>query len=128
MKQYTVHDQGRIIGTGVAPDLPEGAIEGWWSGAEYYVADGRVAAFPPRPSESHRFDYADKVWRFDADAAWAAVRARRNRRIAETDWTVLPDVQMSEELRTQWEAYRQALRDVTEQPDPLAIVWPRMPG
>lgn len=56
------------------------------------------------------------------------LRARRNQLLAATDWTALPDVPLSEERRQQWQAYRQALRDVTDQPDPFNIVWPAPPA
>jgi len=59
---------------------------------------------------------------------WASVRTQRNRLLSKSDWTALPDVPLSEERRQQWQAYRQALRDVTEQNDPFNIVWPTPPG
>lgn len=40
-----------------------------------------------------------------------ALRGRRNRLLAETDWTQLPDVPLSAERRQEWASYRQALRD-----------------
>lgn len=58
---------------------------------------------------------------------WDWVRATRNRRLANSDWAVLPDVPMTVGRRQQWETYRQSLRDITEQPDPLNIVWPTPP-
>ena len=39
----------------------------------------------------------------------ASQRAERNRRIAETDWMALSDINMSDA----WKEYRQALRDIT---------------
>lgn len=59
---------------------------------------------------------------------WARVRAQRNKLLAQSDWTVLPDVPLSTEARQQWETYRQALRDVTDQADPFNIVWPTRPA
>lgn len=56
---------------------------------------------------------------------WEEIKRERNRRLKETDWTQLPDV--PEETRQRYVAYRQALRDITEQPDPAAIVWPEKP-
>lgn len=41
------------------------------------------------------------------------VRRHRNRLLAETDWSALSDVTMSDAMRT----YRQALRDIPQQPD-----------
>lgn len=60
--------------------------------------------------------------------AWARVRELRQHRLANTDWTMLPDVPMTVERRQQWQAYRQALRDITDQPDPFNIVWPTPPA
>ena len=60
-------------------------------------------------------------------AQWSAVRTDRNQRLASCDWTQLPDSPLSAEVRARWATYRQALRDVTQQPNPFAIVWPTTP-
>lgn len=60
-------------------------------------------------------------------AQWSVVRADRNQRLASCDWTQLPDSPLSNEEKAQWATYRQALRDVTQQSDPFAIVWPTAP-
>jgi hypothetical protein len=53
-----------------------------------------------------------------------ALREERNRRIAETDWMALSDVTMTAEV----EAYRQALRDITDTYQSLdTVVWPVKP-
>lgn len=62
------------------------------------------------------------------DTQWATVRADRNRRLAECDWTQLADVPLTTEERAAWVTYRQALRDVTDQLDPYNIVWPVAPS
>lgn len=58
---------------------------------------------------------------------WADVRADRNARLAASDWTQLADVPLDADGRTAWAVYRQALRDITTQPDPWAIDWPSLP-
>lgn len=51
------------------------------------------------------------------------VRKERNTRLAETDWTQGRDV--PETTSNKWLAYRQALRDITEQSGfPFYIEWP----
>lgn len=53
----------------------------------------------------------------------AELRAERDRRIAETDWWVLPD-------RTPTQAqldYRQALRDITKYSSLDDVIWPEKP-
>lgn len=55
----------------------------------------------------------------------AEVRAERNRRLADSDWTQLPDAPVD---RAAWAIYRQQLRDVSKQPGfPWQITWPVEP-
>jgi len=55
---------------------------------------------------------------------WRRVRIRRDALLVCTDFTQLPDVTLD---HATWAVYRQALRDVTSQPDPAAITWPVPP-
>jgi hypothetical protein len=55
------------------------------------------------------------------------VREQRNALLAASDWAALPDVPMADESRRAWLAYRQALRDITEQADPFGMTWPQPP-
>ena len=59
--------------------------------------------------------------------ATANVRTSRNKRLADCDWTQLPD---APSLDAQvWTAYRQALRDITSQPGfPHNVTWPEEPA
>ena len=53
----------------------------------------------------------EAAYQADLDAkAAASVRATRDAKLAETDWTALTDVTMAAEMAT----YRQALRDITD--------------
>ena len=52
------------------------------------------------------------------------IRAQRDQLISQTDWWMLPDRSPTDEQK----AYRQALRDITEQSDLNNIVWPTPPG
>jgi hypothetical protein len=54
-------------------------------------------------------------------AQWTVIRAERNKLLAESDWTQLPDASAD---ATAWATYRQALRDITTQANPFSIVWP----
>lgn len=64
----------------------------------------------------------------DDDLA-AAIRAERNMKIAACDWTVLSDAPLTLAEKTNWKAYRQALRDVTAQPTfPQSVEWPVEPA
>lgn len=61
------------------------------------------------------------------DAAQATqVRAERNTKLAETDWTQAKDI--ADNISTAWATYRQALRDVPAQAGfPWEVTWPTKP-
>lgn len=88
--------------------LPDGKVvcpaqEGWTSG----VYSLEKAEPPPEPP-------ADVL-----------VRAERNLRLANSDWTQLPDAPVDQAA---WVVYRQALRDVPAQAGfPANVIWPTQP-
>jgi len=60
------------------------------------------------------------------DQIAACVREWRNRQLAASDWTQLPD---SPADKTSWATYRQQLRDMMQQhSDPKLIVFPSAPS
>lgn len=61
----------------------------------------------------------------DLELKWSNIRSTRNILLQHSDWTQLPDVPLA--TKEAWVAYRQALRDVTLQPDPFNITWPQPP-
>lgn len=59
------------------------------------------------------------------DSQAAQVRADRNKKLANTDWTQVIDAPVDQAA---WAAYRQALRDISSQEGfPWTIDWPTMP-
>lgn len=61
-------------------------------------------------------------------AAEDNVRADRNTRLAVTDWTQLPDAQLTDEQKAAWATYRQALRDIPSQEGfPDSVTFPTAP-
>lgn len=58
----------------------------------------------------------------------AAFRKRRDAKLAECDWTQLPDAPITAEEKAAWATYRQALRDVPETADADGwVTWPKRP-
>lgn len=57
-------------------------------------------------------------------AQWESVRALRNTKLENCDWTQLSDAPVD---ATAWATYRQELRDITTQTDPFNITWPQEP-
>jgi hypothetical protein len=58
---------------------------------------------------------------------WVAVRARRDQLLAACDWIVVRAAEAGQPVAAAWATYRQALRDITLQPSPTAVVWPVQP-
>jgi len=58
---------------------------------------------------------------------WASVRTQQRDLLYKSDWTCsVTDYEVPN--KPDWITYRQALRDVTTQPDPFNIVWPAPPS
>lgn len=57
-------------------------------------------------------------------AQWIVIRVERNKLLVASDWTQLPDAPVD---AAAWATYRQALRDITTEANPFAIVWPESP-
>lgn len=58
---------------------------------------------------------------------WDEVRSERNRLLTECDWTQFQDTPISGSKLTEWQTYRQSLRDITTQTNPFEITWPVKP-
>lgn len=85
-----------------------------------YVQDGWAYTVEVQPKTQEEMDA-------DRDAEASRVRADRNRRLADCDWTQGKDI--PDATSTPWAAYRQELRDVPSQAGfPYAVIWPTTPG
>ena len=68
----------------------------------------------------------DKVAQKTADQ-WTSVRIQQKELLYKSDWTCsVTDYEVPN--KSEWVAYRQALRDVTTQSDPFNIEWPPAPS
>lgn len=93
-----------------------------------YVYGGSVVSKGTKPSAEYSFDYKNRCWvdmRTPGEVL-GAIRYKRAALLSASDWTQLPDVPVA--TKEAWAIYRQALRDVTLQPDPFSVVWPVAPG
>lgn len=97
-------------------------------GRVVYLDDGVLVEAPPAPTSFHIFNYTAKQWEDPRtpETEWPVVRSQRNQLLSASDWTQLPDVPLA--TKDAWAIYRQALRDITNQPDPFNITWPAPPG
>lgn len=90
------------------------------------VDDSLFKAVPDLPMPEGELDVTFTVEPLPAEVVWPTIRARRDVLLAQCDWTQLPDVPLA--TKDAWAEYRQALRDITLQPNPTAIVWPTPPS
>lgn len=135
IREYTVvTSDGEVVRHGkaeVLPEPPQGCLRligvlppnapSYWGGEVFILKS-------PPPSAHHIFDYTTKQWvdPRTEQTQWPLVRYQRNALLSASDWTQLPDVPLA--TKEAWAAYRHALRDITQQADPFAIVWPVAPA
>lgn len=90
-------------------------------------ADANGSAIESSNPDDFGVDWATVVAKRDeltAAEPLKQLRAERDRKLAETDWTANSDVEMTDEMK----AYRQALRDITDTYTSLDdVVWPEKP-
>lgn len=85
---------------------------------EPYIEDGQV--FTVRVENKSAEELAA-----EQDAKAAQIRVERNAKLSATDWTQVADSPVDKDA---WAAYRQELRDITNQASfPLDVVWPKDP-
>ena len=155
MKNYVVFDPatGEIFAHGICPGAAfelqrrdgMGLIEAVASGETHYIVDSvpvayteeQAAAKRARPGASHRWSNQTFSWVDQRSAEQiaagkaAGARERRDRLLAESDWTdtLSARARLGDALYQAWQDYRQALRDITRQPGfPSSVTWPAPPA
>ena len=114
--EYTIYNaDGSFLSTVVcseeslAPMIPEGG----------YHVDGTLSV--PTSEEIEAYSNGQNLLGFRED---------RNAKLAKSDWTQVPDSPLSDSKKTEWQTYRQALRDMPSQEgfDPLNPTYPTEPS
>lgn len=73
-------------------------------------------------------DFLVRPYSFDElQAQYAKVREQRIQLLKACDWTQIVDYDLGAD-RDAWAAYRQALRDLADAPNPFDITWPMPPA
>ena len=122
------NETGIIIGTGICQEcdfnlVPEGTTAyvntGDWRDDTHKLVNGEFVEIVPT---------ADEI----LQEGWFSVRTIRDGRLKQSDWTQVPDSPLSAEQRSEWQMYRQKLRDlpadyahVTAIED---VIWPTAPS
>lgn len=93
------------------------------------VKSGKFLNYPDKPHRQAVFDYASCKWVIPESVVWGEVRRTRDALLKECDWRIVRAFEEGGTLPPEWGEYRQALRDVPEQPGaPHAIDWPVRPA
>lgn len=137
MKHFISYlDNGQIVKTGVCSDedlILQGnnVIEGIADDSTQYIVNGYIVSLPLKPNQYCAFNYITYQWvdLRTPETQWPIVRSERNIKLQNSDWTDTASApeRLGQELYNQWQTYRQALRDVTNQSDPFDITWPTPP-
>lgn len=100
---------------------------------EYTDEQKAAKAAKPQGLRIPRWSNTEFRW-FDAmdaqtllAAKTAEVLAARAARLASSDWTQVIDSPLDEMKKAAWRVYRQALRDITNQPSFPDVTWPSPP-
>ena len=112
------------------------ALQALKPGAEWVLRGNDYTGLEWLSSEQQptKTEVADKIAELDAAEPMRLLRIERNKKIAETDWRVLPDQTPSDD----WTNYRQALRDLPASASPKlnssgeldfsSFTWPTEPS
>lgn len=119
-----VHSANRAFAGTLADD--EVLIEGEILGNHFIDDYGVVKEIPQRPDGASYFNYDTGEWVIDLLWVLEGVRSKRNKLLLESDW--VESSSLSEVVKLNWRIYRQLLRDITLQPDPLNLKWPIKPS
>lgn len=140
MKNFVVYLQsGQIIRSGACQEKDlefqagdgESILEVEENKPYQYVANGQLIDMPPKPSENYFFDYDTKQWVFDTEKAINDALQKRYLLLKDGPDRISPIWydSMTQEEKNAWADYRQALLDITSQPDyPNDIIWPIKPS
>ena len=116
-------------------DIPA-ALQALKPGSEWILRGNDYSGIEWLDSEQKptKTEVADKIAELDASEPMRLLRIERNKKIALTDWRMLPDQTPSDE----WTNYRQALRDLPASATPklnsdykldlTSVTWPTEPS
>lgn len=139
MKNFIIYtESGKILRVGTCQNevfdlqaMPGELItEGTANPSSQYIENNIIVDMPPKPNGDYVFDYIAKQWVFDEQLAITKALYKRDTLLAEGPDRISPIWYnaMTDEQKTAWANYRQALLDITQQPDyPNVIIWPIKP-
>jgi hypothetical protein len=87
-----------------------------------------IVRVEPVPEGQDYIEYQIKDIVYTDEQLISSATIKRKDLFLQSDWTQLSDVQLTVAQVDAWKVYRQALRDITDQPGyPGTIIWPTIP-
>jgi hypothetical protein len=81
--------------------------------------------------EGDYYNWGANGWELDSERLFHKIRQERNNLMGRSDWTQIPDAPLTEEKKTEWQVYRQQLRDFpADNADAInfnRLTWPTKP-
>lgn len=122
------NETGIIIGTGICQEcdfnlVPEGTTAyvntGDWRDDTHKLVDGEFVEIVQTDTEL-------------LAEAWLSARTIRDGRLKQSDWTQVSDSPLTAEQRSEWQMYRQKLRDLPSDFSHVTsiedVIWPTVPS
>ena len=118
--------------------LIDDAIRAIHPDAQFTTVDGVITEWKGPGVVPSDEELNAKLIELKANEPFKLLREERNRRLAETDWTQLKDVDSDYIRERNWKNYRQALRDLPSKSTPKlnsngdldmsSVIWPDKPS
>ena len=93
----------------------------YYDGSDFVIEENEVIEYQKVREKTQQEITQEK------ESKWVSIREERNQLLSESDWTQISDSPLPNEKQTEWQIYRQLLRDITLQPNPFTINWPTIP-
>jgi hypothetical protein len=93
----------------------------YYDGSDFVIEENEVVEYQKVRNKTEQ-EITEEI-----ESMWRSIRDRRNVFLTESDWTQLPDSPLTNQKQTEWQIYRQSLRDITTQLNPFSIEWPTSP-
>jgi len=93
----------------------------YYDGSDFVIEENEVVEYQKVRNKTEQ-EITEEI-----ESMWRSIRDRRNVFLTESDWTQLPDSPLTNQKQTEWQIYRQSLRDITTQLNPFSIEWPTPP-
>lgn len=128
----TMYVDGGVYGDSVARHIPYDTNPDTFMIYQHWDFESNNWGTPKPPKPNEFSFWSDRgEWDVNLELVWVNIRAQRERKLLESDWTQFTDAPLTPEQKSAWAAYRQELRNIPETyssaTHPDDVVWPTKP-